>query len=553
MAETVKHAGISLGIGHLPPSAALMRAGRAYAVTANSAPAQDAFLCGLVAESLRQGRCVLLVAASTPDAVLQALPAHGLDGAAEQAAGRLCVLRLDVQAAALMARHGAQRLLDEMDHYFDVRDGLIVIAGADAVLDSAHPRTTQAQAQAYARWLLGRRATGVFVFSSRGNLSALDGSFAGLAHLSSDAHRLRWEVDHWRAPEGSLIHRDYGLAAAPGGSGLLADGGQYSARERRVLAAPDRDTVYATSASVSGARGLPPGWHTVTAAAELAEIAAGAIAATFVLDLERGHSLEALAQLIHRMRSSAGNGIKIVVRERGRRLRYNQEMLLLRVGANSVIDASLSFSRFLAAIEALREQIFTREIAPDFDQALRAAMPPAACGYLRPQEFCAAVREAADRGQALGLRSALLRLVILPQLSHLEVLRSLHLTRAGDLFTADDRSVYLFLFACREPDLDAALERVLTRPPAEQFEGQIRWLDDDALRAAIDGFERRLRQVAAADFSGLLQTPMPVAAAQPAPEPMKPSATPAPAIARSAAPTPRSVQRIHLPAGGASA
>ena len=547
--------GISLGIGQLPTSAALMQSGRPYAVTANNTRTRNAFIAGLIAHSLKQDRKVTWLAGAPPEPLLQLLGSHQIQARAEIAEGRLQVLIQSPQPQDLLALHGATRLLDEIDEFCDARRGLVVIAPADGLLDLAHRRQADRQAQAYAHWCRERSATAVLVFDGDAEspplhegLQALDGWFAGLAHLRGDSQRPHWGVEHWRAPEGSLIHRRYGLSLSPDGALLVANGGEIAARESKILAAPDHDAVYATAGSVSGARGLPERWQIIESAAELLDKATQAVAATFVLDFERGSRIELAARLIHDLRQRGGNGIKIVVRQRGAGLRYNHETLLLRLGANSVIDASLSDSRFLAAVDALRDQVFTRELPPDFDSALRLALPPAAGGYLPPREFCKAVGEAIERGAAIGLRSVLLRLVIQPQLSHLEVLRRIRLQRPGDLFSADDRSVYLFLFACREPDIDTALDLVVTAPLDSLFEGQIRWIEDDVLRNAVDSLERRLRHVATADFGPLLQQTA-------APPPAHAAAAPvAPAeLAVTAAAAPASVAPLPSPSHAAPA
>lgn len=535
-AKSASIAGVSLGIGQLPASASLMQAGRPYAVTSMDLAAQRAFVAGAIAHSLKQSRRVVWLAGEAPEAVLRILgaEAHSVNVARELETSRLTVLKQNTDAQAQLAQHGAVRVIDEIDEFCDPHGALVIAAPADGLLDTADHRAANRQARTYARWFRERNATGVFLFNGRAamqrlrdGLQALDGWFAGLAHLRSDGRRLYWGVEHWRAPEGSSMQRSFGLALSRNDVLLVADGAEVAAPEQKILAAPDHDIVYATAGSVAGARAFPLNWHIFQTPAELLSLAPGAVAATFILDLDRLRGIEPMAQLIHQMRRQGGNGVKIVVRERSARLRYNHEMLLMRLGANAVIDASLSFSRFLAVIDSLRDQVFTRELPGSFDTALRSAMPPAASGYLRPQDYCAAVREAVERGAAIGVHSALLRLMIHPQLSHLEVLRKIRLKRPGDLFSADDRSVYVFLFACRQADIDSTLETVVMAPLDELFEGQTRWIDDDVLVNAIDNLERRLRHIAAADFGPLLDhgpAPAEAVAAEPVADAVAPVA-----------------------------
>ncbi|HVT35515.1 MAG TPA: BcsE family c-di-GMP-binding protein, partial [Nevskiaceae bacterium] len=259
-----------------------------------------------------------------------------------------------------------------------------------------------------------------------------------------------------------------------------------------------------------------------------------------------------LAKTVHHLRIHAGNGIKIVVRERGRRLRYNQEMLLNRLGANAIADSTLSFSRFLSLLDSLRDRSYDREVAPVFEEAVLQAVPPEQQGYLPAREFVMAVREAVARSALLGVQCALLQLVINPQQAHLDVLKRIRIGRPGDLFTADDRCVYLFLFACREPDIDTALNRMVGMAQTELFDAQLRNADQDSINVALLALERHLRLSSPVDYSALLATPAaapapaPAAAAVPAPEPTIAVPREYQVLAMPAAP-PRTAVREPLP------
>lgn len=545
--------GISVGIRNLPPSAGQMQIGRPYAITCSIPHIKLPLLAGAISHSLTEGRKVMLVCGLHLEELIFALRVHGIDARKEISRGHLTVLRQSEHQDRNLLRYGADRFVDELDYFGVTRDSLIVIAPAHGLLSSQDIRLANQQAQVYSRWFRDNRATGLFLFTESGatqrqlQLASLDGWFAGLANLCSDGLRLDWEVEHWRTPEGSLINREYGIVTDAGTGLLSADGGEESARNQHMLTAPDHGMVYATQSSISDAKGLPSNWRIVEQQNELLQVAESAVAASFVLEPDAAQNIERIAQLIHGLRQRGGSGIKIVLRERSQRLRYNHEMMLMRLGANAVIDASLSFSRFLAVIDSLREQTFTREIPKEFDSAMLAAMPPASGGYLQPDEFCVAVRESTARGADLGLRSALLRLTLNPQLSHLDALKQIHLNRSGDVFTADDSSVYIFLFACRAPDIDTVLDLIIEDPLPDVFEGQVRWLDNDAIDAAMDDLRLKLRQIAVTDYTSVLAPSRTKALAlsensAPAQVQTTVHPTPPPALKPSASPT-RSITR----------
>lgn len=509
----------ALGIDGLPPAAALMQIGAAYAINARVAWALAPLLSGMVARALLDRRSVTLATGSATDEVVSLLAAHGLDVPAEIAAGRLLVLTQAAQAATKLANFGAERLIEELEYFCAPRGRLLVIAPADDFLTSGDHRLASRQSQFYANWCNRSRATAVFVFvgtttETTVKLQALDGWFAGVAHLAGDGLRMSWDVEHWRSPEGAIGSRQYGIGVSQDGTMLVADGRQLSPLDSKIVEAPDYDTVFAVAAAVRGENSRPASWQLVSSHEALLTLASGAVAASFILDGGPGQDIAVLAQTVHHLRTHGGKGIKIIIREREQRLRYNQEVLLGRLGANAVADASLSFSRFLSLIDSLRDRSFDREVPPVFEAAVLAAAPSDERGYLPAPAFTSAVRDAVSRAAQLGVQCALVRLVINPQLPHLDVLRKIRASRPGDLYTADERSVLLFLFACREPDIDTALARIVGPSLAELFDAQLRSAGEDAINTALTALERQLRLTAAVDYSVLLTAvqPLPLAA-----------------------------------------
>lgn len=555
MAKSTDRRPPSLGIEGLPLAADSMCPGGAYAISCRQSAMLAPLLAGMVARALAGRRPVLLVAGADCDAVTQLLPAHGIDVAAELASRRLLCLAQSAAFEARLPALGPQRYLEELEHHCDQRGRLVLITGADALLTAQTRREATQQARLYSHGFADSRATGVLLFTqtgsavkAQGRLLALEGWFAGLAHLRSDGTHLVWDVEYWRSTEGSVGARQYGLRLTPAGAALEADGAQISVRDLRIVEAADYAQVYLLAARSFREKGRPESWQPLPDAAAMLATAPAAVAATYVIETRPDQPIDQLAQLVHGLRVAGGRGVKIIVRERSLRLRHNQEILLQRLGANIVADSALSFSRVLGLIESIRDRSFEREVLTDFAAALIAALPPAGRGYLPPMEFAAAVREANDRAAPLGLASSLVRLVISPQLPHLDVLRQIHASRPGDLFTADDRSVLVFLFACPDSDIDTALARIVGVPLAELFDAQLRSVGTDAIATALTALERQLRLTTVVDFSTLLPPPVEVAPMLepiPAPSSALPEATALPMHAVVAAA--RRVSRASLP------
>ena len=98
----------------------------------------------------------------------------------------------------------------------------------------------------------------------------------------------------------------------------------------------------------------------------------------------------------------------------------------------------------------------------------------------------------------------LVKLVMVPECSHLDVLRACRVKRPGDFFTTDDSSIYLFLYACPEAELESALLRVFSVPLAELFDGQLRFPDRFSVEDELERFRKHAERVAVMDFSEML-------------------------------------------------
>lgn len=500
---------IPLGIGGLPPTARMMRAGSLYALVEQHTGATLACIAGSIAEALKMDRRVVVVTADG-DALLQALARLEVDSQRALSRGWL---RIYIHAPDPPAqRRDARQYLDEFDYYGIGHGSLLIVNDASALYDWTTPGRLQRQARQYRHWCHEGNVTCLQTFPVRastiekpvGMLRGADASFAGLACLRLYGESLSWETLHWRVRDGALVGREYGLQLDPQGHLLAADGLQLHMRERRLLLAPDNDRVIATAAAVRGDSHVPPEWQIVTDYDALLSAAEDAVSATCILHGGRPENFNPLAATVHALRQRTGKALKIIVRERQFQLRHSQERMLLHLGANAVAYLELNMSRLLSLVESLRDQVYHREVSGNLNDALAAVISPMFCGYMRPAEFAAAVSGTLDRHHDLAVESALVRLPLLPEVAHLAALRACRISRAGDLFTADADSVYLFLFGCREFDVAPTVDRLFDPPVAELFEGRINFPGTAMILPEIEALARRAETGNIADYSAML-------------------------------------------------
>ena len=345
------------------------------------------------------------------------------------------------------------RIVEELD-YFGVRKGTLV------VIEDPFSKDVEEVLATYRRFATERDCAMLLV----ANLSdSVPDCLGGLARFRQSEGASRWEVVYWFGPSGVVAAASFEIDQR--------EGGKPASDEAPLQDEWPEETVFVTRAALSGKK-PPEGWHVVedlaSANTELAHVKKAAI----VLHYDRHTDLGELGRIVFGLRQSCGRHARILVRQVNSRLRHSEEQLLLRLGANFVIPAEVLFSHLDDFVGMLRGQVYAKDLDADFDTVIAQIMPSALQGYLLPLHFVFAVREMTARAASLSIRNALVRLKPAPGLTPEDVLRSCWMKRKGDICTADDEQVYLFLFACRESSVEQALDRQFASPVSVLFDGE---------------------------------------------------------------------------------
>ena len=326
-----------------------------------------------------------------------------------------------------------------------------------------------------------------------------------IATLRADAERWSLGLERWNSAAGAIFQTAFGLVHNATSGRLVADGTRTRGAASELVEAVDQFDVIATRASVDRQRGVPSHWRIVENLVEIQAAAASSVAATVVVDAGQDSDFEALARLVHHLRLSRPPTLKIVVRENLGKLRMHSEQALLQLGASAVVYKEVGFSRLLQLLKDINAQSHTREVNPDYGQAVEGFLPPDVRGYQPPALFCSLVRDMLNRTQSMGLSHSLVQLNMMAQTPHLDALHACYTSRNGDLFTADHEAVYVFLFACREPDIELALNRLFTMPLTQLFASEAIDCSDAGIRAMTDHLQESMRK-GSPDYSTLLNS-----------------------------------------------
>ncbi|WP_408534892.1 cellulose biosynthesis protein BcsE [Paraburkholderia fungorum] len=552
-----------LAIDALPAEWAALETGKLYAIYAAArTPGADALLWESAREA--QARDVTVVLARARAQVAKRLRELGFSSHAPASGWprNLSVLAMPPAGPGDAGPHGVAPVplaklfggLRALKRFGFRSRSLYFVEGAERWFNWDHPAALAREGRMLANWCAVRDITLVLLLGSQSDVSAdingdadtdidaaagslfvapaLDSAAAqlgrnefhaacaGVARMERTHGELLWQVDFWRSDRTlvtgevrSLRFTDNGrLSVAPD---PLSD----AAARGDGLLARDEQRVIVSRAVVRGHEAwVPPNWEVLADQQAVLAACVDAQAATIVLDYASGAQLEALCAAIHALRRQAGRALKIVVAERGEVLRHQYELLVLTLGANLVLGRDLPFSRMQSLLQSLQGQLHTRAVAADYRTALSAALSEDVLGYLPAGTFCERVRAVLERSAALQLPHVLVKLTLLPQCAHVEALKSCVPRRAGDIFTADASHLYVFLFACRRADADAALGRIFD-VPVERIADGIVHLAEQSIGDELKALATASRRAPIADYSDLFATPLrsrtaaPVAAA----------------------------------------
>ena len=250
-------------------------------------------------------------------------------------------------------------------------------------------------------------------------------------------------------------------------------------------------------------------------------------AATLIMTFHNRMTFRELIETVHALRVTLGNRIRIIVRESGLFLRYYNELLLLKIGANLIIHDNVALARIPLLLESIRGQLYQTDTKFDFNEAIESILPSRKKGYLPPQRFCDEIDTVLIQAHALSVPCVL---VVLRHPVGVDLMTSINrfrISRNGDLVTADASYCYVFLHACPEANFRNALTRLTGGNADDATEGRDFFSKLHAISGKIDQLRQLIKQQNMPDLSEQFALLPSVAPYEPAIAP----APPQPAIA----------------------
>jgi cellulose biosynthesis protein BcsE len=463
-----------LGVPGLPLVLDSMIAGGLYGVQTASPPARAALVAHCLEAALPHTSATL-VTNGAPERIVGRGGSSGKLGQSLQSR-QLQVFRLRESASKNIFRHGPSRFARELDYFQVPENALVVFDGADDLFTLQDSFVVAEQARVYRDWMRQRGGCGVLVFSQLSYASQFSAAYQtlldhldGAVRLESGRERFDWIVDFWASPSGMVASETLSARIESNGSLQIFEGGDVgtplgvtSTTPQPLLPAIDESDVYYMDSTLIGlSKQLKGKWVLCDSLVGLLHAARKAQAATVILVYDHGTDLRQLAQVAHTLRVSLGKKLRIIVRELNSSLRYQNELLLIRLGVNMVIHRDVPVSRLALVLESIKGQFYEREIDVDFDVAIDSVTPSKAIGFVAPNNFFHEVSEMVGRSEALGVPYGLVRIKPPQNMPANDAVGQFKLTRAGDIVTATDKGhVLLFMHACPQASILPTLERI---------------------------------------------------------------------------------------------
>lgn len=482
------HAHLALACDSLPVGIGGIASGRCYALITDSEDNSAALTLPILAHAVKTGHRACWLADALPERTMARM---GMEALALANQDRT----LEVLCWNDEPGSGTQDLLRELNHFRVKGKGFFLIEGAERLL--AGPESPAEALDTLQQWARKRNHSVLLVFRHQEDridpsqlLRQASDNLSGLARWTEGNEGMTLEVLHWFGAAGCSAAGSYRLEKKENGRLRVRTGTQDNLLPT-LPPASDEHSVFVTRNAIPAGHPAPGGWHVCDDVERLVEATRGALAATLVLGYDKNTELRDFQETVLQIRRERGPRLKIVIREINIRLRHNQESVMLHLGANMVIPTEVPSSRWTSLVHMIQGQLYWRDLPRSLEAALADAESEHMQGYVAPVKFCKTVASVLRHSRSMGISNALVVLPMAKGLTPADALRHCTIRRPGDICSADEQNLYLFLYACHEADVTPTLERLFNLPLGDLFEEEVRCLTPSTIQDAADDFAQR--------------------------------------------------------------
>jgi hypothetical protein len=445
----------SLGLGDLPSRIGRLADGMVYGLACEQQSLRLPILAGALAATLESGKQCALITPADPGMLLRKARLAGFALETPLKEGRLAVFQVAGDAAKHLFRIGVEGFLAQLQRMFSHREAFVVLDHADPLFMLSDPGTAAEAAKSHLAWSASQGHTLLALFAPAAHaareflaLRLVAENFGGFAIAKPSHGAPVLEIRHWFGAEGASARHSFALRWA--GTASLGVEPAPRALDHGELT-PAESVIWAEDAG---------------AISDALDAACSSEAATLVLPFQRAADYPIVCRAVAAVRAHARPSLRVVVRERGFRVRAAQALALLRLGASSIIPAGLSDTAARRIVDALQGTRFTRPYDTSVEEVEAQTRTLVSGAANSAASFCDAVEGLVAAGDGFEIESCLVRL----ELDQAEASRALALVRRlGRELVALPRGncLWLFLFGCPGSLAPAVLRRLFIAPLAE--------------------------------------------------------------------------------------
>lgn len=455
--------------------------GGVYALVPQSPPARFPLCSGFLKAAVTSGRVCHVLLRTDPSDFLDRLEHSGWPQAREAWQNEsLRVYPMADGFSKLLFRRDVEGLTKELTHWGVASGDILLVDAGDELLSLHDLFMATGQLIKIRNWAKEQKVSMLLNFalagagSSMASLTGLMDHFSGMARLRSDSEGPVVTFDYWQSEWGTVAERTVLLASEAGELRVRLASNAFSnsnAVPTTVLAPETSLSVDRRKAMAEGAAPTPLAvthgffineamwgrelrmltgtvWQAFSNIADI-RLAANEVAASqIVLSFNQNTLISDLARDIHLLRAELHSKAHIVIAEHRMSLRYANELMLMKMGADAIIRQGISLERWPELLQSLKSQTPRLFEKLDVDVALASASSSREKGVLELPHFVAEVQAMVEKAQVLGVPFAMAVL----RSSHVDnrsaLLKSVNIRRTGDLLTTDGADVFVFFYAC---------------------------------------------------------------------------------------------------------
>ena len=496
------------GMPGMPPSINTLLNGSMYAAIVSSVPAHISLIVQSLRTNLQSGNICVLVTLMTPGVFLSISKSMGSDFGDDVSQSRLYLFTQEGDYTNNIFRYGIKRFLQEFDFFRVPEKCFFLFDEADELFTMNNQNMAKMQAIEFRDWMrsTGNTALFLFPFKDEKRSQSIFSCFNGVARINQSRIGLELLIDFWYSEEGAIAAKAFPVSLDTNGlirvdsslpvTILETDPIESAFDENPAVfySGPDFD-AFSASVPHTGE------WKQAQDLIDLVHLSLDAAHATVVISIDRNADIKQVAKIVHYLRTSRGNRLRIIIRESGFSMRYINELLLLRFGANFIIHQHVPKQELPQLWALLARQTYTRKINQDFEEAYSSTLSSDYKGYVDLVTFCSESLAMFERGDVLDIPLALIVGSYCEQASQPEVLSQIHIVRNGDLISSSETHCYIFMHACSEENLVSSLSRI-TGDKQDFLFSSVRMITrKDLIRKELESMVESGFVAAAADYS----------------------------------------------------